>query len=58
MLNKQTNIIWILLVFAVVILVVLSLYEVFLRPSEQIPTEAITPLTNYLGEDVLEYLGD
>jgi hypothetical protein len=41
---------------AIVILVVLSLYEIFLKPPESVPNDRIQQINTYYGEDVLQFI--
>lgn len=47
----------ILIIAAIAILLLLSLYEILLKPTDQIVTGGLTPLSTYYGEDVLEFVG-
>lgn len=46
----------VLIGMAIAMLLVLGLYEIFLKPPEDIPSEDIQPINTYYGEDVLNFL--
>ncbi len=50
------NILTYLVIAAIVILAVLSIYEVFLRPPDDLPSSNIQPVNTYYGEDVLDFI--
>jgi hypothetical protein len=41
---------------AIFLLIVLGLYQIFLRPPENPPSSDITPINDYYGEDVYTFL--
>jgi hypothetical protein len=53
---KLNNFLIILIILAVLLLVGFSAYEIFLKPSEAVPSAPIQPVNSYFGEDVLEFI--
>jgi hypothetical protein len=45
-----------LLITAIVILVIMGVYQIFFKPSESVPETAIIPINTYYGEDILAFL--
>lgn len=45
-----------LIIAAIAILVILGFYQIFLTPPETVPSQTITPIDQYYGEDVLAFI--
>lgn len=46
----------ILFMMAIVLLVMLGFYQIFLTPPETIPSSDITPISEEYGDDVLDFI--
>lgn len=47
-----------LLATAVVILLIMGVYQIFFKPSETVPDSSIIPIETYYGEDVLSFISE
>lgn len=45
-----------LIIAAIMILVILGVYQIFLKPPETVPNQTIVPINEYYGEDVLAFV--
>lgn len=53
---KLNSLLQALIVIGIIILLVFTAYELFLKPSEVVPGAEVIPITSYYGEDVLQFL--
>ncbi len=45
-----------LLIAGIVLLIAFSFYDLFLKPSDLVPSAPVTVIPDYYGEDVLQFL--
>jgi hypothetical protein len=53
---KLNNTLMMLIIAAIGMMVILGFYQIFLKPPESLPATSITPVNEYYGEDVLEFV--
>lgn len=53
---KINNTLLLLIMAAIGLMVILGFYQIFLKPPETVPASTITPISEYYGEDVLNFV--
>lgn len=53
---KMNQTLIMLVILAIILLVGLGVYQIFLTPPETVPSTEIRPVSDYYGEDVLNFI--
>jgi len=51
---KLNNFLVGLVIFGIILLIIFSFYQIFLKPPEIPPHANVTPIDNYYGDDVFQ----